>query len=51
MSALLPKWQHWATLVICINPRWPPDAIWKINFPANCLRMMFKTSFDGFSVM
>ena len=28
----LPKWQPWANLVICINPRWPPVTVWKINF-------------------
>ena len=45
---LLPRWQLWATLVICINPRWPPEPVWKINCWANYLRMMYKTSFKGF---
>ena len=27
--ALLPERQVWATQIICINPRWPPDAILK----------------------
>ena len=27
--AWLPERQVWATQIICINPRWPPDAILK----------------------
>jgi len=27
--------------------RWPLAHIWKINFPATYLRMMYKTSFYG----
>jgi len=27
--------------------RWPPEPIWKINFPATYLRMMYNTSFHG----
>ena len=33
-SALLPRWQLWATLVMCINTRRPPEPIWKINVRA-----------------
>ena len=46
---MLPRWQPWATLVICLSPRWPPEPIWKINCPATYLRMMYKTYLYGFS--
>ena len=44
---LLPRWQLLATLVICINLRWPPEPVWKITYWANYLRMMYKTSAKG----
>ena len=49
-SALLTRWQLWATLVILINPRWPPEPIWKISFQTNYLRMLYKPFFMGFHV-
>ena len=36
--AWLPERQVWATQIICINPRWPPDAILK-NKPCNFLSL------------
>ena len=48
-SALLLSWQLWATLIICIIQRWPPELIWKISFPATCLKIMYKPYFYRFS--
>ena len=46
--AWLPVWQLWATLVICINSKWPPISSLEIRFSTIYCKMMSDTSFLGF---
>ena len=47
----LPKGQVWAIRIICINPRWLPDAILKNNILNNCHGKACNMSFKRFSGM
>ena len=49
--AWLPERQVWATQIICINPRWPPDAILKNHLVTIYHRMLCNISLKGFSSM
>ena len=44
IPAWLPLRLLWAIFVICINPRWPPADMTKINFGSTCHKMMYNTS-------
>ena len=45
--AWLPERQVWATQIICINPRWPSDAILKNQFCNNLSQNVVQYVFLG----
>ena len=49
--AWLPERQVWATQIICINPRWPPDAILKNQLCNYLSQNVLQYAFMGFSSM
>ena len=48
IPAWLPLRPLWAIFVICINPRWPPADMTKINYGSTCHKMMHNTYIMGF---